>query len=311
LLLLVAISLASCGNGRLTGAAAPTATTAAGPTIRIATKDFVEEYLLGELYAQLLANAGFTVVRDTNGRIPVLGETPALHAAILKGGAAGGIDLYPEYTSTGLLTVLKQPPSDDARQLFETVKSEYEKQFQLTWLEPSPFNDAQALATTRENAEKFGIRTYSDLSAKAPQLVLGAAPAFLEREDGIRGLQTVYGGFQFKEIKQLGTGTIRYEALRNKQIDVVQAFGTDGEIKGYELVLLQDDRGFYPSYQAAPVIRLDVLRQNPEIADILNKLAPKLTDEIMSALNWQVVGPANLDPKNVARGYLQLEGLLQ
>ncbi|HEU5087664.1 MAG TPA: glycine betaine ABC transporter substrate-binding protein, partial [Roseiflexaceae bacterium] len=283
----------------------------ARPTIKIATKDFVEQYLLGELYAQLLENAGFSVERDANGRIPVLGETPVLHAAILKGGAAGGIDIYPEYTSTGLLTVLKQQPIDDPKQLYVAVKSGYEKQFQLTWLEPAPFNDAQALATTRENSLKYGIKTYSDLASRSNELVLGAAAAFLEREDGIKGLQQAYGGFEFKQIKQLGTGSIRYQALLNKEIDVVQAFGTDGEIKGYELVLLQDDKGFYPIYQAAPVIRQDVLQQNPEIAETLNKLAPKLTDEVMSALNWQVTGPANLDPKNVARGYLQLEGLLQ
>ena len=132
-----------------------------------------------------------------------------------------------------------------------------------------------------------------------------------EREDGIKGLQKAYGGFQFKEFKQLGTGSLRYEALKNGQVDVVVAFGTDGQISGLGLVLLKDDKSFYPVYQAAPVVRADAMEKNPKIAEALNKLAPVLTDEIMAGLNWQVDGPDKKEFAAVARAFLQEKGLIK
>jgi len=206
-------------------------------TIAVGSKDFTEQFIVAEMYAQVLENAGFTVERKLN-----LGGTPIAQEAILN----GDIDLYPEYTSTGLLTVLKLSPIQDAQEIYSTVKENYEEQFHLTWLEPSPFNNTQALAITQETAEKYAIRTYSDLSEKAPELILGGPAEFLEREDGIKGLQEAYGGFEFKEVKQLGTGSLRYQALMDGQVDVVVAFGTDGAIEGNDLVVLVDDLGFLP-----------------------------------------------------------------
>ncbi len=284
---------------------APTAASSSGGnlgTIKVGSKDFTEEFIVAEMYAQLLEHAGFTVDRKLN-----LGGTPVAQAAIVK----GDIDLYPEYTSTGLLTVLKQPSIQDPKQIFDTVKSGYEKQFQLTWLDAAPFNDTQALAMTQASSDKYGIKTYSDLATKAPQLVLGCPAEFLEREDGLKGLQKAYGGFQFKDTKQLGTGSLRYEALLNGQIDVVVAFGTDGQINGNHLVLLKDDKTFYPIYQVAPVIRMDTLQKYPQIADVLNKLAPTLTDQVMSGLNWEVDGPDKKEPADVAKAFLQQNGLLK
>jgi osmoprotectant transport system substrate-binding protein len=276
----------------------------AGPlgTVKVGSKDFTEEFIVAEMYAQLLENAGFTVERKLN-----LGGAPVAQAAIVK----GDIDLYPEYTSTGLLTVLKLPTIQDPQQIFNTVKSEYEKQFQLTWLTPSPFNDTQALAMTQATADKYGIKTYSDLAQKAGQLVLGGPAEFMGREDGLIGLQKAYGGFQFKDTKQLGTGSLRYQALLDGQIDVVVAFGTDGQINGDSLALLKDDKGFYPVYNVAPVIRMDTLQKYPQIADVLNKLAPFLTDQVMSGLNWQVDGPTKAEPATVAQSFLKQSGLLK
>ncbi|HCU57063.1 MAG TPA: quaternary ammonium transporter [Anaerolineaceae bacterium] len=264
-------------------------------TIAVGSKDFTEQFIVAEMYAQVLENAGFTVERKLN-----LGGTPIAQEAILN----GDIDLYPEYTSTGLLTVLKLSPIKDAQEIYSTVKENYEEQFHLTWLEPSPFNNTQALAITQETAEKYAIRTYSDLSEKAPELILGGPAEFLEREDGIKGLQEAYGGFEFKEVKQLGTGSLRYQALMDGQVDVVVAFGTDGAIEGNDLVVLVDDQVFYPIYNIAPVVRRDTLDDYPQIAELLNELAPLLTDDVISGLNWQVDGPEGREPAEVARVFL-------
>ncbi|MCE1254195.1 MAG: quaternary ammonium transporter, partial [Anaerolineae bacterium] len=160
-------------------------------------------------------------------------------------------------------------------------------------------------------AEQYGIKTYSDLSQKAPQLILGGPAEFMDREDGIKGLQQAYGGFEFKEIKQLGTGSLRYQALLDGQVDVVVAFGTDGAIKGNDLLLLNDDKTFYPIYNIAPVIRQDSLKKYPQAAELLNKLAPMLTDEVMSGLNWQVDGPDKKEPAAVARAFLMEKQLVK
>ncbi|MDR7522863.1 MAG: glycine betaine ABC transporter substrate-binding protein [Armatimonadota bacterium] len=276
--------------------------TAPQVTLKVGSKDFTEEFILGEMYALLLEDAGFAVERKFN-----LGGTPVAHEALLK----GEIDLYPEYTSTGLLTVLKQPAIQDPKAVLEAVRKGYKEKFNLEWLEPAAFNNTQALATTKEVSERYGIRTFSELSAKAPQLRLGGPAEFAEREDGIKGLQRAYGGFQFKEFRQLGTGSLRYEALRTGQVDVIVAFSTDGQIGGLGLVLLKDDRNFYPAYQAAPVVRADVLARNPKIAEALNRLAALLTEDVMAGLNWQVDGPEKKEFAAVARGFLQEKGLIK
>jgi osmoprotectant transport system substrate-binding protein len=270
-------------------------------TVVIGSKDFTEQFIIAEMYAQVLEENGFEVDRKLN-----LGGTPIAQEAILN----GDIDLYPEYTSTGLLTVLKLDPIQDAGQIHETVRLGYEDQYQLTWLDPSPFNNTQALAMTAEAARQYGIETFSDLSVNAPELVLGGPAEFLEREDGIKGLQQAYGGFEFRNVRQLGTGSLRYQALLDGEVDVVVAFGTDGAIQGNNLRLLEDDLVFYPIYNIAPVIRMDVLSEYPQIADLLNELAPLLTDDIMSGLNWQVDGPEEKEPAEVARTFLLEQGLI-
>lgn len=313
LLVLATLFLSACAPAAVTSAPtaantspitanpAPTNPPASAGSIKIGSKDFTEEFIVAEMYAQLLEKSGFTVERKLN-----LGGTPIAQTAIVN----GDIDLYPEYTSTGLLTVLKMQPIQDPNQIFAAVKKGYEDQFKLTWLQPSPFNDTQALAMTQAVSDQYGIKTYSDLSQKASSLVLGGPAEFIDREDGIKGLQKAYGGFQFKDIKQLGTGSLRYQALLDKQVDVVVAFGTDGAIKGNNLVLLKDDKIFYPVYNVAPVVRQDTLLKYPKIADVLNKLAPMLTDDVMSGLNWQVDGPDKKEPAAVAKAFLQQNGLL-
>ena len=269
-------------------------------TVRVGSKDFTEQFILGEMYALLLEDAGFQVERKLN-----LGGTPVAHQALLS----GEIDLYPEYTGTGLLTVLKQPASSDGEAVFNTVREQYEQQFQLTWLEAAPMNNTQALAMTRERAEQLGIRTISEMAASAGELVMAGPPEFLEREDGLPGLKGAYGDFALKEYRSVDPG-LRYQALTGGQADVVVAFGTDGEIAAFDLVTLEDDQLLFPSYQVAPVVRQAALEANPAIAEALNPLAPRLTDEVMRRLNYEVSGKQR-EPSEVAREFLQQEGLLE
>jgi osmoprotectant transport system substrate-binding protein len=282
-------------------ATAAPATSGASGTIKVGSKDFTEEFIVAELYAQVLENAGFTVERKLN-----LGGTPIAQAALVN----GDIDLYPEYTSTGLLTVLKQDPIKDPQQILSTVKQEYETQFKLTWLDASPFNDTNGLAVTQATADTYGLKTYSDLAAKAAELRFGGPAEFAEREDGIKGLATAYGGFVPKELKQLGTGPLRYDALKNGEIDVVVVFTTDARIAADNLVVLEDDKTFYPIYNIAPVVRQDTLAANPQIADALNQIAPLLTTEVITDLNAQV----DIDGKEyavVAKEFLDASGLFK
>jgi osmoprotectant transport system substrate-binding protein len=269
-------------------------------TIVVASKDFTEEFILGEMYAQLLEHNGFTVTRKIN-----LGGTPVVQAALLK----GEVDLYPEYTGTALLTVLKLPVNTDQKQVYDTVKQEYQKQFNLVWLDPSPMNDTQALAMTQAKSQKFGITAISEMVAKADQLVMVGPPEFQEREDGLPGLKKVYGNFNLKSYKSVDPG-LRYQILLSGSADIAVAFSTDGEIATDHLVLLQDDKHLWPPYQVAPVIRKPVLDKYPEIATILNPLSAKITNEVMQRLNYEVSGN-HREPADVAKEFLTQEGFLK
>ncbi|MFS8855037.1 quaternary ammonium transporter [Synechococcus sp. H60.3] len=268
--------------------------------IVVGSKDFTEQFILGEMYALALEAAGLAVERKLN-----LGGTPVAHAGLLS----GEIDLYPEYTGTGLLTVLKLPSSSDPAQVYATVAREYERQFQLVWLDPAPMNNTQALAMTRARAAELGITTLSDMVARAGELVMIGPPEFQAREDGLPGLRAVYGNFRLKAYKAVDPG-LRYQGLVNGEADVAVAFGTDGEIAAFDLVVLKDDKQLFPPYQVAPVVRKDTLEANPGIATALNALAPLLTDEVMQRLNYEVSGKRK-EPAEVARSFLVEAGILK
>lgn len=268
-------------------------------TITVGSKDFTEQFILGEMYALALEAAGFTVERKLN-----LGGTPVAHAAL----QSGEIDLYPEYTGTGLLTVLKLPTSGDPVEVYKTVAREYKERFQLIWLDPAPMNNTQALAMTRARAAELGIATLSDMAAKASELVMIGPPEFQVREDGLPGLQATYGNFRLKEYKAVDPG-LRYRGLLDGEADVVVAFGTDGEIAAFDLVILEDDKKLFPPYQVAPVVRQDTLEANPGIAKALNALSPLLTNAVMQELNYEVSGKQR-EPADVARAFLVEAGIL-
>ncbi len=268
--------------------------------VRVGSKDFTEEFIVGNMYADLLEANGIPVERKLN-----LGGTPVLQQALVS----DQVDLYPEYTGTGLLTVLKLPSNTDRQQVFNTVKDEYQKQFNLVWLNPAPMNNTQALAMKKDVAQAKGIKTISDMAAQASELTMIGPPEFEQREDGLPGIQAAYGNFQLKEYIPVDPG-LRYEGLVNGQADVVVAFGTDGQIAAYDLLVLQDDKGLFPPYQIAPVVRQQALDAYPKVADVLNQLAPLLDDATMQRLNFEVDGKKR-EPAEVAHEFLVQQGLIK
>ncbi len=285
-LLAAAPLVASCGRG-------------SGDTVTVGSKNFTEELILGELYAQALEHAGVSVTRKLN-----LGTTDIAMAALKR----GEIDLYPEYTGTALLNVLHLPADSDPARTYATVKRAYAKQFGLVWLAAAPMNDTQALATTQAVAGHEAISQLSDLAPKANELRLGAVPEFLTRADGLPGLQKKYGGFKFKATKIVDNG-LKYQALAHGDVDVIIAFSTEGQLKANNLVVLEDDKHVFPPYHVAPVVRKAVLDAKPAIAQPLNKLAPLLTTDVMQNLNLQVDGPQKREPADVARDFLKQNDL--
>lgn len=287
---LTAALLIACATGGGTGSA--------NAPIKVGSKDFTEALIIGEVYSLALEKAGFQVERKLN-----LGGTPVAQAAL----ESGTIDLYPEYTGTGLLTILKEPALSDPKQVYDKVVAGYQEKG-LVWLEPSPMNNTQALAITPESSARLGIKTISDFVAKASQLTMVGPPEFEVREDGLPGIKAKYGNFDLKEYKAVDAG-LRYKALTDGEADVTVAFSTDGEIAAFNLVVLQDDKQLFPPYQVAPVVRQATLEANPKIADVLNEVAPKLTDATMQNLNYEVSGKKR-EPAEVAKEFMTQAGLL-
>lgn len=282
-----------------TAGAGTAAEPAAGGMVNVGSKDFTEQFVLGEMYALILEDAGFTVERKLN-----LGGTDVAQVAL----ESGEIDLYPEYTGTGLLTVLGLPVNSNPDEVYATVAEGYATEFNLVWLDPAPMNNTQALAMTRAKSEELGITTISEMAAQASALRMVGPAEFQEREDGLPGLKGVYGDFELAQYIAVDPG-LRYRALVDGEADVAVAFGTDGEISAFDLVLLQDDQNLFPPYQVAPVVRQDVLDANPAIAETLNRLAPLLTDATMQRLNNEVSGNQR-EPVEVAREFLVEQGLI-
>ena len=248
------------------------------PVIKVGSKDFTEGLLVSEIYALALEDAGFEVERvfDIAGSL--------VHTAL----TSEEIDLYPEYTGTGLLSILGMDMITDPQEVYDTVKEEYEKQFQITWLDYSQANDGQGLAIRTAVAKKYNIKTISDLQKHAGELRFASQGDFDEREDGLPGLEKIYGEFNWKSTK-VYDGGLKYEVLKKDQADVTPAYTTDGALADTEnLTLLEDDKRCWQPYNLAPVVRDDVLNANPEIADALNKVSKELTTENLTQMNGRI-----------------------
>jgi osmoprotectant transport system substrate-binding protein len=265
-----------------------------GAAVVVGSKNFTEEFIVAEIYAQTLERAGLRVERKFN-----LGSTQIAMAALRR----GDIDLYPEYTGTALIDVLQLPPMRDAAALYRRVHDEFEQRYGLRWLRPSPMNDSQGLATTQAVSKQYNLLTLSQLSRVAPQLRLAAIPEFLSRADALPGLQKFYGGFRFKDVKTYDIG-LKYRALLHGDADVVTAFTTDGILDANHLIVLKDDKHFWPEYHVAPVVRIDVLRRFPRIAPSLDGIAPAITDARARAMNY-AVDVRKEDPADIAAAFLK------
>lgn len=285
----LATALTACGGGKDGGNA--------GLTITVGSKDNTENHLIGEMYALILEDMGLNVKRQLS-----LGGTAPTFEALKK----GDLDIYPEYTGTGLGVMLEErEPEMDPVKAIERVREGF-KQWDMEWLEPASENATYGFAMTKETAEKYGIKTITDLANNSQELVLSYPQEFDVREDGLPGLQKVFadqGGFKFKKQFQIDY-SLRYKPLENNESDVTVSVGTDGQIAGMGLQLLEDDIGFFPVYNVAPLIRKEKLDAEPAIKDKLNALAPLLTDPAVQALNWKVDGPEKAEIEDVAKQFL-------
>ncbi|MEL7659349.1 glycine betaine ABC transporter substrate-binding protein [Acetobacterium wieringae] len=266
----------------------------------IASKPMAESYIIAEMMGQLIeANSDIKV----EYKMGIGGGTSNIQPAM----EASEIDIYPEYTGTGWLFVLKNELVTDPEALYEGVKTQYQEKYNFAWLDRYGFNDTYALAMDKSKADSMGINTFSDLAAQSNNLILGAEYDFYEREDGYPGLVTAYG-FNFKETKELDIG-LKYKAIGEGQVDVINNFSTDGLLAEYDLKVLKDDKGFFPAYEAAPVIRQEILDKYPELKAILNQLGGKINDQEMQQMNYYVE-KENRDAGDVAAEFLKAKGLL-
>ncbi len=268
--------------------------------IDVGSKQFTEQLVLGNMIALLLGEYGY------NASYTPLGSTSAAHEALL----AGEIDVYPEYTGTGYLTHLGMAYESDmtSGDIYKAVKQAYQEEWNLVWLEPSSFNNTYCLAMKESRAEELGIQTVSDLQANSEGLVFGATGEFIDRPDGLPGLVETYGVFGFADELSFDPG-LKYSGLDQGELDVTTCFGTDGQISALSLRVLDDDAGFWPPYNAAPVINADIVNQDPRVEVILNMLMQQLDAETMSSLNWEVDGNSQ-EPEDVAFEFLLEAGLI-
>jgi osmoprotectant transport system substrate-binding protein len=270
----------------------------AADAVKIGSKNFTEQFIVAEIYAQALEKAGVPVERRLN-----LGTTMVAQAALTH----GDIDLYPEYTGTALAAVVKGDLSGSADKIYGDVKSFYEKNLQLTLLEPTKINNGYAIIVLPETAQKYHLKTLSDLGPVSKDLTFGAEGGFGDRKDGLPGLKATYG-IQFKEFKIFAKLGIRYSAVTSKDLDVSYGFSTDWQIADQKLVVLDDDKHLFPPYFLVPVVRQDTLAKNPKIAEVLNKVSPLLNTDNMRDLNAKVDRDKE-EPADVAAEFLKSQGI--
>ena len=273
--------------------------------IKVGSKEFSEQLILGQITVLALENAGYKVEDKTN-----IAGSDKVRSALTN----GEIDLYWEYTGTAWLMHLQHDePITDSEEAYDKVKSE-DQANDLVWLNYAPFNNTYTIMMTKEDSEKLGIKSISDLAAyvnKNPdKLSFAGDHEFAARPDGLPALEDIYG-FQFgeKNLKVMELGIV-YKTLKEKKVELGMGFATDGRIAAFDLINLEDDKQFFPVYNPAPVIRKEMLDNHPEIEDILNKIAAKLDTDTMTQLNYKV-DIEEFDPKEVAKEWLEEQGFIQ
>ena len=268
-------------------------------TISIGSKDYSEQAILGNLVADLIEDRTDIKVN----RKLELGGTQVCFGAL----KSGDIDMYVDYSGTGYSDILKHPPISDMEKVYNTVKKEYKDKYDIEVLKQMKFNNTYVMAVTQETAKKYNLKTISDLAKVGGSMTSGTVFEFTNREDGLSGLQKAYG---FKMGKSLSLdGSPRYTALVNGEVDVIDAFSTDGLLKKFNLVTLEDDKKFFPPYYAIPIISSEKLAECPEVTEVLNELRPHLTQDVMIDLNYRV-DELQQSPKKVSKDFLKEVGLI-
>ena len=266
--------------------------------IVVGSKNFTEQLILGEIIAQQIETQTHLAVE----RRFYLAGSYICHQAIL----GGRIDIYPEYTGTALTAILKQKPEGNREAVYQRVKSEYAQRFNLSVGEPFGFNDTFAIEIRGEDARRLGLKTISQAAAYAPQWHAGFGYEFMERPDGYKGLAATYG-LRFAAPPRIMDLGLLARALKDKQIDLAAGNTTDGLIPALDLFVLEDDKHYFPPYEAVPIIREQTLAEHPEVKQALNELAGKISDPEMRRLNYEVDGQKR-DVKEVVRDFLRGKG---
>lgn len=285
--LLIVISLSGCSDK--------------SGTVNIAAEDYTEQYILGEILRAMVVEHTDLDVELTSG---IAGGTSNIHPAMVK----GEFDMYPEYTGTAWMTVLKKTELPDNETLYVRLAEEYKEKFNFVWIGLYGFNNTYSLAVLKETADKYGLKTYSDLAKHSPELVFGAGYEFFEREDGFDGLQKIYG-LNFKDTLEMNL-SLKYNALEEKQVDVITVYKTDGRLRNSILVDLEDDLAYFPAHICGTVVRGEILEKHPELEKVLEKLNGMISNEEMAAMN-AAVDLEGRNEKEVALEFLRQKGLIQ
>jgi osmoprotectant transport system substrate-binding protein len=269
--------------------------------LAVGCKNFTEQLILGEIFAQLL---------EHYCRVPVqrrfyLAGTYICQQAIM----AGRIGVYPEYTGTALAAVLKQRASGDPAQVYEDVKREYRQRFDLDVMRPLGFNNSFAMVMRGEDARKMGLTKLSELASHASGMRLGVGYEFLERADGYKGLVRAYD-LKFEETPRVMDLGLLYRALQNRSVDIVAGSNTDGLIAALGLVVLEDDRHYFPPYDAVPIVRPELLHEFAAAHSAFDGLAGRISAQAMRQMNYAVDGEKK-DAAAVARNFLRDRGLVR
>ncbi|MCC2253883.1 glycine/betaine ABC transporter substrate-binding protein [Ruminococcus sp. CLA-AA-H200] len=301
------LGMAGCaGSGENTGTGEDSAQSgedgAADEPVKIATKPMTEQFILGEMLKKLIEeNAGYEV-ELTKG---IGGGTSNIQPAMEQ----GEFDLYPEYTSSGWILVLGHETGDmSAEEMLTQLQKEYEENYGMTWIGLYGQNNTYAVVVREDTAEEYGLETCSDLAEVSGELTFGGNPDYIERADGLPGLSEAYG-FEFKDIRDIDIG-LKYEALRNGDIDVTNGYTTDAQISRDDVKVLEDDKNYQVDYYCSTVVRQDALEKYPKLQETLELMNGILTDEAMAELNYQVEEEGRGEAE-VAEEFLISAGLIE
>ena len=306
LLLGLLFAVAACGN--VSGGSGDSGSGGGGgPTITIGSKNFTEQYILGNMYADALENAGFNVERKLN-----LGSEQIADRALQN----GEIDLYPEYTGTSLVAILDygeeklaKLKSPDAT--YQAAKELYTKRSPAnTLLQPADFNNTYGIFVRSGIAEDQNLKTLADLAEASNELTFVSYSEFQNRSDGFPNLKDNYPAFDFKDTTIANQLGLRYQGIQQGDGDVGVGFTTDGQLASDELTVMEDPKSIWPFYNPAPVVRSDTLKDNPKMEKALNEVTATLTVEKMRELNGKV-DLEQEDPEDVASEYLKEEGIIE